>query len=236
MLVPKGDVSQNDVGNEVYIEFLNATGVYDVDDNPGGFGGSNPSRNVLAAILVANHKLVAGDVAATVLAYNPLSVESFTVTLPKALNGVLQWNILLMRIYDDAIEGSYVNGDIVYDNENPSAPFIKERVAGVWEVRTAAQVVGKVAVPQANEYSLPISAAIDIQIGLNIDKLEMLPRFVYSTDGGMKEEYNAVVLKYNYVSSLIQGACNAFDKQSYNEAQKMVEEIFNYESKVLVDA
>src|SRR5690349_3227072 len=113
-LAIKSEVTINPLGTEVYIEFLNATGVYDADDNPGGFGTPNPSRNTLAMVLVAKHKKVAGDVDASILAYNATSVTSFTVLMSEAVNGVLNYIILAIPLFDGG--GSYVDGDITYDN------------------------------------------------------------------------------------------------------------------------
>lgn len=230
-LIVKGDVEQNAIGSEVYIEFLNATGVYNVDTNPGGFGTPNPARNALAMILVANHKLSAGDQAASIQAYNPLAVTSFTVNLSKTVNGVLQWNILAVPLFDSG--GSYSDGAVVYDNENPSLPFIKERVAGVWVERTEAQIVGNANVVQANEYSFPVPAAMELSKDLLMEKQPKLRDKVYGTNDYTKQEFDTSDQQYKYVDSLISAACDAFRAEAYNEAQSMIEEVFNYESQVL---
>ena len=99
-LVVKTNVSIKADGTELYIEFVDATGTYDVSTNPGGFDTPNPSRNSLAAILVAVHALVAGDQEAVVLASNPISSPSFTITLTKAVNGVLKYDLLLIPVFD----------------------------------------------------------------------------------------------------------------------------------------
>lgn len=229
-LILKGDVTIKDDGTELYIEFLNATGVYDVDDNPGGFGTPNPARNTLAIILVAEHKLVAADQAATILAYNPLSVTSFTITITKAVNGVLQWNLLAIPIFDSG--GTYVDGDIVYDNENPAAPFIKKRVLGVWEEITAEEVVGEAVIVQANEYSFPIPDAIEVLRELSVEKLATLRDLVYGNDC-KKEDYEPINNQFNYVDALISSATSAWCAQAYNEAQIDIEEVFNFETQVL---
>jgi hypothetical protein len=230
-LIVKGDVTQNSVGNELYIEVLNATGSYNVSTNPGGFGTPNPARNSLALVLVANHKLSAEDQPASIQSYNPLSVTSFTVNISKAVNGVLQWNVLAIPIFDSG--GSYSDGAVVYDNENPTEPFIKERVAGVWTPRDAEDIVGNVNVSQANEYSLPVPDAMALSKDLLMKKQAPLRDKVYGENDYTKQDFETADSQYKYVDLLLNAACDAFRAQAYNESQLLIEEIFNYQSQAL---
>ena len=98
-LVIKADVTINTIGTELYIEFLEATGVYNDPDNLGGFGTPNPERNSLAMLLVATHKKEAGDVPADVLPYNVETVASYTVLITPEVNGVLNYVILAIPLF-----------------------------------------------------------------------------------------------------------------------------------------
>lgn len=227
-LVLKADVTISDDGTQLFIEFLEATGTYDEENNPGGFGAPNPARNALAIILFAEHK-VAGDVAATVLAYSPLSVSSFTVTMTKEVNGVLAYTILALPIF--AEEGDYDDGDVVYDNTNPAAPFIKEMVEGVFVERTAEEIVGNATVTQKNAYSFPIPDAIALQDELAAEKLRVLRDYLNGKCKG--EDYKILRDRYEFVEALLISGTNAFCAAAYNEAQIDLEEIFTFESEVL---
>lgn len=228
-LVLKGKVTIKEDGTEVYIEFLNATGTYDVTDNPGGFGAPNPARNSLAVIIYAAHKLTTGDVDATVQNFNPLSVASFTISIDKTKNGVLFWNIFALPIYNSG--NTYQDGDIVWDNTNPSEAFAKEMVNGEWEARTAKELLGRDTVTQTNQYSFPIPDAIAISERLAADELLLLRNFVYNQC--KREDYEPAMVNNRYVEGLLNAATNAFCAQAYNEAQINLEEIFTFETQSL---
>ena len=221
----KANVTINQLGTELYIEFLEATGVYNDPDNPGGFGTPNPDRNTLAMVLVANHRMVDGDQVADILGYNVLTVTSFTVLLTAAVNGVLNYVILAIPLFDPV--GAYVDGDITYDNTNPSVPVIQEMVAGVWEPRTKEEIVGNPKIDQLNAYALPISDAIAFANSLNAQKLLKLRAFIYG-ECPKDEEYEPTRNSFEYVDGLIKNATNAFCAQAYNEAQIDIEEVFDY--------
>ncbi|MGC3945349.1 MAG: hypothetical protein QM762_12685 [Chryseolinea sp.] len=226
-LAIKSAVTINPLGTEVYIEFLNATGVYDVDDNPGGFGTPNPSRNTLAMVLVAQHKKVAGDVDATILAYNVTSVTSFTVLMSQDVNGVLNYVILAIPLFDDG--ASYDDGDIVYDNTNPSEPVIQKMVDGDWVEITADEAVSESSISKLDDYSLPIPDAIAFADNLKGQKLLALRSFIYG-ECPKDEEYEPTRNSFEYVDGLINNATNSFCAQAYNEAQIFIEEVFTYKT------
>ncbi len=226
-LVVKTAVSLKADGSELYIEFEEATGTYHVTTNPGGFDTPNPSRNSLAAVLVAVHALVAGDQPAVIQAYNPISSTSFTITLTKAVNGVLKYDLLLIPIFDDEL--TYDDGDITYDNTNPSTPVIQELVLGVWTARTAQQVIGNANVDQKNGYSFPIPEAFFYQKELLLDNLLKLEPFINQGCDCEDKDYELANTKYNWISGLICTATDAYRAQAYNEAQKNIEKIFDYQ-------
>lgn len=226
----KGAASQASDGTQIYIEFLEATGTYDVDDNPGGFGAPNPARNTLAIVIFAEHKLVAGDQDADVLQYNPLTVASFTININKAVNGVINWVIMALPIFDDEV--TYSNGTVVWDNTNPIAPIIKKMVDSEWVVKTLEEAANDSTVTKVDEYSFPIPDAITFANELNASRLKLLRAFVNKQCG--KDEYVGALINYQYVDALMISAIAAFcDQMAYNEAQNDIEEIFKFQSQVL---
>jgi hypothetical protein len=92
--------SINDAGTELNLS--DSTGVYEVSDNPGGYGTPNPDRADIALILVANNKRQDdGDVECTVQTYNPVTATTFIVELNK--DGWYQVDTYGLRLYDDTV-------------------------------------------------------------------------------------------------------------------------------------
>lgn len=228
-LILKAAVTINPLGTELYIEFVDATGLYDAVNNLGGFGDPNPARNTLAVVLHAVHKNVAGDVVAEVQAHDPLGVASFTITMSKDVSGVLNYNLFALPIFDS--EAVYEDDDIVYDNENPSEPFIKKMVEGEWEEVTAESLIGNADIDQLNDHAFPIPHAIELANDLIAKKTLKLRDFVYKKC--KKEDYEPLRIQYEYVEGLIKVATLAFCKQGFNEAQIGIEEVFLYEAVAL---
>ena len=225
-LILKTTETINDIGTEVYIEFRQATGDYDATDNPGGFGAPNPARNTMAVLLWAKHKLVAGDQDATIFAYNPESVEAFTIAMAKPVNGVLNYAVVALPIFIDG--GSYSDGDIVYDKENPAAPFIKEMVSGDWVEVTLEDIVGDEDAVQLVSYIFPIPDACEYATELNAEKLQLLTKYIKSQCG--KDDYEPIRDKFDYVQALLRSAQKAFDASAFAEAQEDIEEIFKLQN------
>lgn len=102
--------SINDAGTELYLS--DSTGVYEVSDNPGGYGTPNPARSSLALILLANNKRQdEGDVECAIESYNPVTAEDFTVTLYK--DGWYQIKTFGLRLYSTSI--LFAVTEAVYD-------------------------------------------------------------------------------------------------------------------------
>ena len=106
--------SINDSGTELYL--TDATGAYEVSDNPGGYGTPNPERSEIALILIATNKRDGdnggeGDVECVVQDYNPVSASSFTVTLYK--DGWYQIKTYGLRLYD--VSTSFSLTEATYD-------------------------------------------------------------------------------------------------------------------------
>jgi len=220
----KSKESLNASGSLLFVEFLNATGTYDVDDNPGGFGTPNPARNTLAFFFVGYHQKVSGDVVADVLASNPLTVSSFTINITRDVTGVLRYSILGIPIFVDG--NVYPDGSIVYDNSNVANPIIKEMVDGDWVGITLNDAIGKDTVPQLNSFAFVIDEAIRYSNQLLKAKLLKLRSFVKGDCKDCdRDEYKTLDDRYDYVSGLIIVASNDFCAQAYNEAQQNIEEV-----------
>jgi hypothetical protein len=223
-LVIRSAVTINTIGTEVYIEFLEATGEYEATDNPGGFGSPNPSRNTLAMVLFAEHMKVDGNVPAEILFYDATSVTSYTVVMDRDVNGVLNYNIFAIPIFDPLL--TYVDGDIVYNNENPSEPQIQYLVAGVWVVLTPQDLIGNDSIDQLNDYTFAVPDAIKFVEELNARKMQKLRTYVKHECE--KDEYEPLRIQFEYAEGLLKSATNSFCAQAYNEAQIDIEEIFAF--------
>jgi hypothetical protein len=229
-LVLKSNTTQNEAGTELYIEVVDATGVYDVDDNPGGFGPPNPARNTLAIVFYGNHEKVDGPVLAVPTAHNPLTVSSFTILLDSTIkNGILNYTIFGLNVFNSG--GVYTDGDVVYDNENPAAPFIKKRVAGVWEPKTAAEILGDEEAVQTEDNAFPIPAAIEFKDELNRARINKLREKVYEKPCA-EEEYRQIREWFDYVDGELELATNDFCSGAYAEAEAKLESIFTLQEKI----
>lgn len=225
-LVLKTTVQRNAAGTELYIEFLTATGVYESPDNEGGFGTPNPARNTLAIIFYGLHKGVEADVEVLPLAHDPLTVSSFTIALTKEINGHLNYYLWALPVFDSG--GSYSDGDIVYDNETPSAPFIKKRVSGVWESITKESLINESDVDYKEGNSFPIPDAETFRNELNAQRLDQLRDMVYQKCPA--EEYEAIRNNFDYVDAELEEAINDFCSGAYAEAQRKLEKIFEFQT------
>lgn len=223
-LVLKTKTTRAADGSQLFIEFYNATGLYNVSTNPGGFGSPNPIRNTLAMIFYGNHKRVAADVLAVPLAYDPVTVESYTLALP-GVNGVLDYNIFAIPIFDPM--GSYADGAIVWDNQNPTVPFIKKRVSSAWVVKQPADIIGEAIIVQKEGFAYPIPEMEKYRNELNTSRLNLLSEKVES---GVDEQvdYDTVRNAFDFVDGLLDASGQDFCSGAYNEAQKKLERIEAY--------
>jgi hypothetical protein len=223
-LIIRSAVTINAIGTEVYIEFLEATGDYADPDNLGGFGPPNPSRSGLAMVLFAEHMKVDGNVEADVLFYDATSVTSYTVVMSRDVNGVLNYNIFAIPIYDPLT--TYPEGTILYNNVNPSEPFIQQLVGVEWVVVNPKDLIGNDAIDQLNDYTFAVPDAIRVVEELN--RLKMLKLRDYVKHECEKDEYEPLRAKFEYAEGLLKSATNSFCAQAYNEAQIDIEEIFEF--------
>jgi hypothetical protein len=225
MLQLKTTTSRNGSGTELYVEFLNATGVYDAGTNPGGFGAPNPERNTLAVIFYGNFKLSTGDVIAVPVVYDPLTVSSFTILLDRSKNAHLNHYIFALPIFDDELE--YEEGDIVFNNDNPSAPVIQKLNAeDEWDIIQPADLIAEeVDQKETNSFITPEAEAFENELAaLRLSKLRAL---VNGSCG--KDDYEPIRNAYDYIDGLLEGAILDFCSGAYAEAQLKLEEIFAYQ-------
>lgn len=102
--------SINDAGTELNLR--DDTGLYDVSDNPGGYGSPNPNRNQVSIILLGyNKRQDEGDVALTFQNYSPTVDSTFVVNLYK--EGWYQIKSYGLRLY--SVNTSFDISEAVYD-------------------------------------------------------------------------------------------------------------------------
>lgn len=219
----------NELGTELYIEFTEATGLYDEENNPGGFGAPNPARNTLAIFLHAVHKNVAGDVGADVHPNTPGNVEAFTINMTKGVNGVLHFIVMAIPLFDS--DGVYEDGDVVYNTTDPLTPAILKMVESEWVEKTLAELVSDDNITHVEDYAFPIPAAIALSQSLNAKKLSLLRKLVSGKCAN--EDYSVIRNQYEYVDSTIKAATASFCRQAFNQAQLKIEEIFAFEESLV---
>lgn len=225
-LVLKTKTTRNQAGTELYIEFLQATGVYAVTTNEGGFGTPNPDRNDLAILFWAEHKGTAEDVLVQAVAHDPSTVSSFTVALTRAINGHLNIWLFAVPIFD--VGDTYENGDVVWDNTNPEAAIIKKRVGGVWETILIDDLFDEAEVVNKEINLFPVPEAEAFRNSLNADRIKALEDKV--NEKCPEEEYESARTSFDFVDGMLEAAVNDFCAGAYAEAQKKIDKIFEYET------
>lgn len=224
----KSSVSQNQAGTELYIEVVTATGVYNASTNPGGFGAPNPTRNEVALLFYGLHKKVPGDVEAIPLAYNALTVTSFTIELNDDNNGILDYHVFPVLVFNPV--ASYDDGDIVYDVENPSAPFIKKRILGQWQTLQIEDLLQENVEGTLDDVAFPIPRAIAFKDELNAKRVLLLRPVLY--DGAEPDDYLEAKDRYDFVDGTLDIATKDFCAGAFNEAQIRLEAIFTLQDTI----
>jgi len=158
------------------------------------------------------------------LYYDATSVESYTVLMDRAVNGVLNYNIFAIPIYDPLT--TYPEGTIVYNNENPSEPFIQQFIADEWVLVNPKDLIGDDTIDQLNDYTFAVPDAIKLVEELNARKMLKLRSYVKHECE--KDEYEPLRIQFEYAEGLLKSATNSFCAQAYNEAQIDIEEIFAF--------
>jgi hypothetical protein len=223
-LILKSATTINAAGTEVYIEFLEATGSYDADENPGGFGAPNAIRNTLAVFLYAKHKLTSGDIDADIITNNPNTVSAFTINLTKSRNGVLQHIVFALDIFDD--EATYSDDDVVYDDSTDVLnPVFKEMVEGEWVVRTLDELIENENVYQVADHAFPIPDAIAFGNELNGEQLLAYAK----RENGLIEtdDFDVIFQRFMFVDGTIKSANTKFCREAFAQAQLAIDKVFN---------
>lgn len=225
MLELKKNVTRSPDGTQCFIEVVEATGLYNVDSNPGGFGPPNPARNVMALLFYGNYKLSADDQLAVANLYDAMTVGSFTLPIVRATNGHLNFYVFAVNKFD--IGGVYVDGDIVYDVENPAVPFVKKKVGGVWIVITIPDLIPETSVvrTEGNVFIIPSAEQYENELSANAVKLLR----AYVNGEFQEDKYQPARNDYDFVEGLLENAVNLFCRGAYAEAQLLLEEILAFE-------
>lgn len=96
-----------------YLNLTDATGLYNVSDNPGGYGTPNLNKNQVATILLANNKRQdEGDILLTVQPYNPTVDYNYIVNIYK--DGWYQIKSFGLRLY--SVNTSFSITEATYDS------------------------------------------------------------------------------------------------------------------------
>jgi hypothetical protein len=229
MLVLKTTQERNQEGTEAYIEFLEATGTYDASTNPGGFGTPNPDRSSFAAVMVAIHRLVNGDVPANILAYDPVSVTSFTIEITPEVNGHLKYDLFLIPFFDEML--TYQEGDITYDNRVPADPSIIIYQNAQWVSIPKEDLIDSGSdLTQKNGNALIIPVVEEFQNTLDAERLKKLREFIKQVCEC--EEYDKARLNFDFVDAMLGAALRAFCSGAYAEAQIDIEEILSFKAQL----
>lgn len=228
MLQLKSAVSQNQGGTELYIEMVTATGVYDATTNPGGFGSPNPVRNSVALIFYGNNKKSAGDVLQSPDAYDPATVTSFTIQITNDNNGILEYFVWALPIFDDMLV--YVDDDIVYDQENPAAPFIKKMIASVWTPILPIDLITETIEGTLEDVAFFFPRAIAFRDELNVARLR-INRKLQAGDA-TDLDYDTSKTNFDLVEGLLDIASKAFCGGAFNEAQLRLEEVLTLQDTI----
>lgn len=117
----------------VDLTFIDNTGVYDIVDNPGGYGSFNKERNTLAAFL-AVFAYVQDDDDDPLVVDNSQPLTADTWIVPTTRDGYVHSTLLLIDIWNGV--DTYAVDDIVYE----SAVYYKSRISGNTNILPSANV------------------------------------------------------------------------------------------------
>lgn len=225
MLALKKKVTRNAAGTELYIEYVDATGLYNVTTNPGGFGAPNPERNTLAILFLGNHKKVEADIPCVPNAYDPITAPSLTIPITREVQGHLNYSLFAVPVFIPM--GMYVDDDIVYDVVNPSAPFVKKMIGGIWIPKTTADLLLESTIVQTEGNAFPVAEVEAYVNYLAAEQLKKLRAMINGECGA--DEFEPLRNSYDYVNGLLYAATQNFCIGAYGEAQINIEEALRYQ-------
>jgi hypothetical protein len=217
--------SRNQDGSELYIEFRNATGDYDVTTNPGGFGAPNPERSVLAILYYGILRTTEEDIEILPVLYNPLTAESLTIAIDKSKNGHHNFWLFALPIFDDQL--TYSIGDIVFNNDDPGNAVVQKlNIDEEWDILSTEDLISEdVIKKEVNNFVTPEADTFVNE--LNATRLVKLTKLIEGTC--QKAEYDDARDAYDYVDGTLEAAYLDFCSGAYAEAQLKLESIFEYQ-------
>lgn len=222
MLELKTSTTRNAAGTELYIEFLDATGVFDAVNNPGGFGGDNPARNTLAILYLGYLKKSSGDVEVVPVTFDPKTVSSFTILTTESVQGHLESNLFAVPLFDD--EAVYNEGDVVYNEDDGE---VQKYVSAAWEAITIEDLLNEASIVQVAKNSMITVLSETFRNELLAEKVMKVRALIKKECG--KDEYDDAKLAFDYVDSTLEAAILDFCSGAYAEAQLKIEEILDYQ-------
>jgi len=235
MIIVKTSRTPSSDGDELYIEFENAIGAYNNPDNLGGFGAPNPVRTALGFFLVANYEPTspAANVPASVAAYDPETVSSFTVqNILTEGPAVLHHYVISIEEYDDQL--AYNDGDVTYNVDDVNDKYIQVMINAAWQRITADDVVaGYLEAPYVeylDEYYLAHPSLVNFKDDLL--KIKLSKFRAYNNKECGRQDYLQVRDDYEYVRDTLHSIALDFCAGDYGEAQKQIEELIQFQEKV----
>lgn len=222
MLVLKTKSTRSQDGLQVFIEFFNATGNYDSVNNPGGWGSPNPARNTLAMLFYGNFKRVTADVPAVPTAFDPTTVQSYTLNI-SGVNGVIDFYIFAVPLYNSG--GTYHSGDITYDNTtNPSNPVLQQYNGTTWLPIDITVLIGVSTIVQVEGFLFPVPEMEAYRNALYIQRVDQVRQNILDNDDDW-EAYHLARKNFDYVDGTLDASGMEFCSQNYAVAQARLEEL-----------
>lgn len=225
MLVLKTKSTRSADGTQVFIEFYNATGLYDSVNNPGGFGSPNAERNTLAMLFYGNFQREAADIPAVPFAFDPVTVQSYTLNIV-GKNGVIDFYLFAVPLFTG---GSYSAGDITYDNTNPSQPVLQQYNGTIWLPIDITELIGNSTIVQYENHLFPVPEMETYRNSLQRKRLDQVRDNVLDNSDDW-EAYHLQRKDFDYVDGTLDASGMEFCSQNYAVAQARLEELENFAS------
>ena len=223
----KKSFTRKDDGSVAYLEFREATGNYDAADNDTGFGVETIERNTLAILVYVLHEKSTGAEELIPYQNDPLTVTAFTFDLT-GRDGVWHHWLFAVPIFDPL--AIYTLGDIVYDNENPSNPFVKKYNGTTFDVIPLSSLINETSLIQLESYEPPIPQTSDFVNDTRYAQLEQLRKVRL----GLCEpdDWQEKNMQFVHARDTTESAINLFCAQLYSQAQLEIEEVLKLKSEI----
>lgn len=197
----------NKTGTEMYLS--DVTGIYS-EDNPGGYGTPNPSREQLALVFQAIYHPSTGDEFLEIIPYDPETVENITIQTNK--DGYIEVVVAAVPKTVPTVEGEYG-----YQSGN-----IVQLVGGSLVPKTPLELLADPLYTQVTSFKTVLLARIAIY--RNRANLDLVKLKQAKADD---RSHNRVIAdkeaEFNFVRGLLEGARYQWCLDSYISAQLIVE-------------